>query len=211
LALEQEQGKDIIMHISIAGVHMETSEALREHTQQKLEGLTTTFDQVLDVNVKFVQEQHHSLKHAADVTVHANGLMMRAEGRGGDWYGALDEAVGKIQKQLKKYKGKLEQRRAQHQEYKEQVRNLGPLAFEENTLDGTDGQNGFEGVFSEFAPDISKKEVSKISAMSVDEAVMQMDLLHKPAFLFMNVDTQVLNMVYREGENAVRWVAPKAA
>jgi hypothetical protein len=38
---------------------------------------------------------------------------------------------------------------------------------------------------------------------------MQMDLLHRPAFLFLNVETGQLNMVHRDGENTIRWVAPK--
>lgn len=197
------------MHVSIAGVHMDTSEALREHAQVRMESLKTYFEQVHDVNVKFTNEPHHNHVHVADITAHASGLMLRAEGSGGDYYAAMNEALDKIQKQLKKYKGKLESRRSIQQEFKEQVRNMGPLAFEDNYMDGA--ADGLDGAFSEFAPDISKKEVSKIAPMTVDEAVMQMDLLHKPAFLFMNVETNELNMVYREGENTVRWVAPKAA
>ena len=191
---------------------MDTSEALREHVQAKMDSLTAYFDQVTDVNVKFTQEPHHKNLHTADVTVHASGLMMRAEAEGGDWYAALDAAIGKLQKQLKKYKGKLEHRRSLKQAHKERVRDLGPLAFEDSGMEArtVDGQDGFHDAFNEFAPDIAKKEVTRIAPMTVDEAVLQMDLLHKPAFLFMNVETQELNMVYREGENAIRWVAPKA-
>ncbi len=189
---------------------METSEALRAHTEERVKSIKAFFDQVIDVNVKFVHDTKHAHMHLADVTVQASGLMLRAEAQAADWYAAIDAAVEKLQKQLKKYKGKLEQRKSQQQEYKERVRDLGPLAFEEVPMaDGPD--TGLEAQFAEFAPDISKKEVSKISPMTVDEAVMQMDLLHKPAFLFMNVDTKELNMVYREGENSVRWVAPKMA
>lgn len=191
---------------------MDTSEALREHVQAKMENLTAYFDKVTDVDVKFLQAPHS--KHVADITVHASGLMMRAEGEGGDWYQALDGAIGKIQTQLKKYKGKLQHRRSVQQKTKEKVRNLGPQAFETFGMQPRvveAAESGFDNAFSEFAPDIAKKEVSKISPMTVDEAVLQMDLLHKPAFLFMNVDTSELNMVYREGENSVRWVAPKTA
>ncbi len=204
------------MKLNIAGVHMETSEALRAHTETKLAGIKVFFDQVIDVDVKFVHDTKHSHEHTADITVMASGLMLRAEAQAGDWYAALDGAVEKIQKQLKKYKGKLEQRKNKQQEFKEKLRDMGPLAFEEMpmadgaTADGVEG-SGLEAQFAEFAPDIAKKEVSRIAPMTVDEAVMQMDLLHKPAFLFMNVDTRELNMVYREGDNAVRWVAPKAA
>lgn len=189
---------------------METSEALREHVAARVTDLTTYFDQVTDVNVKFVADAHHKNIHSADITMHANGLILRAEGSNGDWYGAVDAAMAKLQKQLKKYKGKLEQRKNVRKQFKEQVRDLGPLAFEDNSMDGLDVE-GLEGQFKEFAPDIAKKEVTRIAPMTVDEAVMQMDLLHKPAFLFMNVDTKELNMVYREGENSIRWVAPKMA
>jgi len=41
--------------------------------------------------------------------------------------------------------------------------------------------------------------------------VMQMDLLHRPAYLFLNAETGQLNMVFRDGTNSVRWVAPKGA
>jgi putative sigma-54 modulation protein len=199
------------MHLSIAGVHMETSEALRAHTEERVKSIKAFFDQVIDVNVKFVHDTKHAHMHLADVTVLASGLMLRAEAQAADWYAAIDAAVEKLQKQLKKYKGKLEQRKSQQQEYKERVRDLGPLAFEEVPMADGAEEDGLERQFAEFAPDIAKKEVSKISPMTVDEAVMQMDLLHKPAFLFMNVDTKELNMVYREGENSVRWVAPKMA
>lgn len=189
---------------------MDTSEALREHTEARLNDLKAYFDQVMDVNVTFIHEPHHQYMHIADVTVHASGFMLRAEAGGADWYGAIDSAVGKLQKQLKKYKGKIEQRRAKRQEFKEHIRDLGPLAFEEYHMNDA-VEDEADGTFGEFAPDIAKKEVSKIAPMTVDEAVLQMDLLHKPAFLFMNADTKELNMVYREGENAVRWVAPKTA
>lgn len=206
-----EERKVDIMQLSIAGVHMETSEALRAHTEERVNSIKTFFDQVIDVDVKFVHDTKHSHIHLADVTVMASGLMLRAEAQAGDWYAAIDGAVEKLQKQLKKYKGKLEQRKSKQQEYKEMLRDMGPLAFEEVPMADGAEVDGLENQFAEFAPDISKKEVSKISPMTVDEAVMQMDLLHKPAFLFMNVETKQLNMVYREGENAVRWVAPKQA
>ena len=92
---------------------MDTSEALRAHTEGRLATIKAFVDQIVDVSVKFVQDSKHSHIHIADLNVLASGLSLRAEGQGGDWYAALDEAVNKLQKQLKKYKGKLEQRRAQ--------------------------------------------------------------------------------------------------
>jgi len=194
------------MRLTIAGVHMDVGEALKEYTEEKVQALSTFFDKLTDVDVRF----HHEppKRHLSELIIRANGLLLRAEGEGADWYGCVDDALAKIHKQLDKYKGRLEKRRVTRRELKEQVA-FDVLHFEEAEVQ-TDGLDGMvDGAFADFAPAIVRKEVSQLSPMSVDDAVMQMDLLHKPAFLFVNHDTNELNMVYREGENAIRWVAPK--
>lgn len=196
------------MRITVSGVHMDTGKVLREHAETRMQELRQFFDQVMDVNVKFVQEPHHHNIHVADVTVHVSGLTLHAEGQGIDWYAALDDASTKLVRQLDKYKGRLHKHREKHRKHKESLKDMGPMAFEEASV-SEEMLDGMDGVFDEFAPEIVRKEVSKIAPMTVDDAVMQMDLLHKPAFLFLNSGTGKLNMVYREGENTVRWVAPK--
>lgn len=196
------------MRVTVSGVHMETGKALQEHAEDRMKELKEYFDQVVDVNVTFVQEAHHHNIHVADVTVHVSGLTLRAEAQGIDWYGALDEAISKLLRQLDKYKGRLHKHREKQRKHKESVKDIGPMAFVEASV--SDEVLEADGIFDEFAPEIVRKEVSKIAPMSVDDAVMQMDLLHKPAFLFLNESTGKLNMVYREAGNTVRWVAPKA-
>lgn len=196
------------MRITLAGVHMELGEGLKEHAQERLQDLKKYFDQVMDVSVGFVKEPHHANLHLADVTVHASGLTLRAEGQGIDWYAALDDSVAKLGKQLEKYKGRLEKHRERRKKNDGKMKEFAAIDFEEAAVTD-EALDGLAAAFSEFAPDIVKKEVSKIAPMSVDEAVMQMDLLHKPAFLFMNAHSGQLNMVYREENNTVRWVAPR--
>lgn len=194
------------MRVTIAGVHMETGDALRTHAEDRMQDLKTYFDQVTDVHVTFTHEVGH--KHNAEVNVYASGLTLRAEGEGADWYGALDNASEKLSRQLLRYKGRLEKHRERHAKYKEQSR-LELMAFDDVAIDEDKLEGVPTGVFAEFAPSIIKKDVSRVAPMTVDDAVMQMDLLHRPAFLFLNVETGQLNMVHRDGENTVRWVAPK--
>ena len=192
------------MRLTIAGVHMDTGDALRQYTEEKTAGLETYFDKLTEVNVAFRPEAAPS-QHTCELTVHGSGLMLRAEGEGSTWYACLDNAMEKLLKQIQKYKGKLEKRRADRRDLKEQVA-FDMVTFVEAELPDNDG---IDRAFAEFAPQIVRKEVGRLAPMSVDDAVMQMDLLHKPAFLFVNHDTNELNMVYREGENSVRWVAPR--
>jgi putative sigma-54 modulation protein len=197
------------MNITIAGVHMETGAALQHHTEEKAAVLAQHFDKIIDVHAAFVQEPHHHHLHGAELTVQASGNTLHAKGQGIDFYAALDDATEKLVRQLDKYKGRLGKQRERQAKFKEHLRDMGPMAFEEAHLDEATLDAAPTDIFAEFAPNISRKEVTKVAAMSIDEAVMQMDLLHKPAYLFMNAKTGVLNMVYREGDNAVRWIAPK--
>ncbi len=199
------------MRVTIAGVHMTTGDALKQHAEAKATELAHHFEKINTVHVAFVQEPHHHHLHAAELTVQANGITLRAEGQGLDWYAALDEATAKLVRQLEKYKGRLNKHRERRSQFKEHLKDMGPMAMEERLM----AEEALDGAptdfFAAFAPKVAKKEVSEVAPMSLDEAVMQMDLLHKPAFLFRNAQTGVLNMVYREGENAIRWVAPKEA
>src|SRR4051812_15120591 len=84
------------MRVVVTGVHMETGDVLRTHTETKMQELKAYFDQVMDVNVTFVHEPHHHNIHIADVVVHVSGLTLRAEGQGIDFYAALDESAHKL-------------------------------------------------------------------------------------------------------------------
>lgn len=194
------------MKLNITGIHMDTGNALQTHTEDKLQALKKHFEHVIDVHVAYSHVEGQ--RHHADVTVHANGITLRAEGRGTDSYTALDDATKKLTKQLDKYKGRLQKHRHRREKFAAHIATMLPIAFEDATveeshLDGVDAD-----AFAEFAPDVVKKEVGQIVPMSVDEAVMHMDLLHKPAFLFLNAKSGKLNMVYRDGDSTVRWVAP---
>lgn len=199
------------MNITTTGLHMDTGAALQAYVKERMANLKKTFEQVIDVHAAFTHEGHHQHLHHAATTVHANGITLHATGSGIDWYAALDEAATKLERQLDRYKGRLNKHRERRRKFSEHMKDVLPISIEDATVreDSLDGVP--EDMFREFAPDVVKKEVSQIAPMSIDEAVMQMDLLHKPAYLFLNVGTGQLNMVYREGENTVRWIAPKAA
>lgn len=204
------------MQLTLAGVHMDLSESLKAHTSTKLAELGGVVDEIVHAHASLTQDAHHSHLHAADITVQLSGLRLAANGQGIDHYAAVDEAVGKLKRQLERYKGRILRHRARHAAFKEQMKDLGPLAVEESVLDGVDEPAAEHDLIAQaasqyaaYVPTVTKKEVTRIAPMQVDDAVMQMDLLHQPAYLFLNADTGQLNMVFRDGANSVRWVAPK--
>lgn len=198
------------MKLNISGQHMETGDSLKNHCESKMLELKKYFEHVIDVDVTYIAPTHHRNHHLAEVHVHANGIHLHAEGDGADFYIATDAAAAKLVKQLQKYKGRLNKHRARRQEFAAQFGNIQPMEVTSHDIDETGLEDAAADLFADMAPEVSKKVVSKVAPMSIDEAVMQMDLLHKPAFLFQNAKTGNLNLVYREGDNRVKWIEPAA-
>ncbi|MDD9912827.1 MAG: ribosome-associated translation inhibitor RaiA [Alphaproteobacteria bacterium] len=196
------------MKLNIAGLHMETGDSLKQHCEDRMLTLKKYFDQVLEVDVSCHEERG---KHLAEVTVHASGIYLRALGEGDDFYQAISDAETKLERQLQRYKGRLQKHRKRRQHDNSKLKDMQALAAVHHTVeeDSLEEAPADEAWFAEFAPTIRHKEVKKIDPMSVDEAVMQMDLLHKPAYLFQNAQTGTLNVVYRDTDGSVRWVSPQ--
>lgn len=193
------------MHITIAGLNIETSETLQAHAAEKMQLLTKYFDHIVGVDISLKTERAN---HLAEITVSANGIFLRAIGEGKDFYGAIDDAETKLARQLEKYKGRLKKHLHRRVHHAERLSALEALMTTESAVEDESLSDAPEDMFADYAPKINHKDVKKLEPMSVDDAVMQMDLLHKPAFLFQNASTGKLNMVYREEAGHVRWVEP---
>ncbi|MFZ2586802.1 MAG: ribosome-associated translation inhibitor RaiA [Alphaproteobacteria bacterium] len=95
------------MKLTITGIHMDTGEALREHTAKKLQTLKRHFDHLIDVDIAYSKRHLHH----ADIDLRANGTHLKAEGEGLDAFVALNDAVKKLALQLEKHKGHLQKHR----------------------------------------------------------------------------------------------------
>jgi putative sigma-54 modulation protein len=93
------------MNQQISANHLEVTTAMREYVTGKLERVTRHFDNVIDVNVILSVEK---LKQKAEVTVHLPGKDIFVEAIDEDLYAAVDTLVDKLDRQVQKYKQKLQ-------------------------------------------------------------------------------------------------------
>lgn len=93
------------MNLQISGHHLEVTPAIRDYVTGKLERVTRHFDNVIDVNVILSVEK---LKQKAEVTVHLSGKDIFVEAVEEDLYAAIDTLVDKLDRQVQKYKQKLQ-------------------------------------------------------------------------------------------------------
>lgn len=184
------------MDITVKGKQMDVGEALRTHTQDTLsDAVTKYFDRALDANVMYskVASGFH-----VDITVHASrGVIVHGQGEGAEAYPALDAAVARVAKQLRRYHRKLVNHHANAAE-EIHAGQYSILAVEPE-----------EEVAVEAHPTIVAEMPHDITTMSVGDAVMRLDLGNLPVVMFKNGNHGGLNVVYRRADGNVGWIDPQ--
>ncbi|MFC1668460.1 ribosome hibernation-promoting factor, HPF/YfiA family [Chlamydiota bacterium] len=179
------------MEITVTGRHVNVTEAMKQYAQQKIEKVIRNIPKVINVHIIIDIEKFH---HIAEVVILAgNNITIRAKESTEDMYSSIDILASKIERQVKKYKGKL---------YNHRLRPTKEIAFTENVLsseeiDDDDGQ-----------PRIMTSERFEIKPMFVDEAAMQMDLSSESFKVFLNAQSERVNVIYRRKDGNYGLIEP---
>jgi putative sigma-54 modulation protein len=166
------------MKVIITGKNYAPSEKLKETIEKKFEKLDKYFSNEITANVMAIKEKAN---YKVEATIKANGTIFRAEVKSGDPYDCCDRCVEKLSSQISRFKTKLQKK---HKGQKA-VDFAAVPAFEE----------------PEEEIHVVMKKKFELSPMTVDEAIVQMELLEHNFFVFMNIETDVVNVVYRRDDN----------
>lgn len=197
------------MQIQIAGKNMSLGEALKERIAGELEGVVGKyFDRTGNGQVTVLRDGHEV---EVDCNIHLpSGIVLQAQGRGGDAHIALDAALAKLDKRVRRYKRKL---RDHHRPNRAPLPSEAAASFilRGEDLEDQAGEEEDEGPAADgldVGPLIIAETKTDIRTMPVAMAVMQLDLSENPALLFRNAANGRLNMVYRRHDGHVGWVDP---
>lgn len=163
------------MRYTFTAKKIEATEDLKAYAQRKIGKLEKLFRVEPDAYVTFSIERG---RHIAEVTLKSNGMFYRASEATGDMYASIDSAVASIERQIRKNKTRLEKRLREGAF--ENVPEL-PAEEEENT-----------------SFDVIRTKRFAIKPMTVEEAILQMDLLGHEFFAFKNQEEDnAFAIVYR--------------
>jgi ribosomal subunit interface protein len=190
------------MDIRVSGHQVETGEALQSHVEKRLGAIASKyFSKALSSHATFGRGPHE--RFTSDIVMHVmQGLVLKGRGEAQDAHVALDQAADRIEKQLRRYMRRLQDRHAQ---------SAHALREEEAAYTVFDGGDFTEDVPPPDAPVIVAEMSVDIPESTVSDAVMLMDLRNTPALLFKNTGTGRHNMVYRREDGTIGWVEPKSA
>lgn len=98
------------MNLTISGHHLDITPSLREYVLTKLDRVTRHFDQVVDVTVLLSVEKlrEKERRQKAEVTLHVKGKDIFIEHSSEDMYAAIDQLMDKLDRQVCRHKGKLQ-------------------------------------------------------------------------------------------------------
>ncbi|MBN2358178.1 MAG: ribosome-associated translation inhibitor RaiA [Deltaproteobacteria bacterium] len=179
------------MQVSVTFRQMDPTPALKEHATDRVQKISKYVANLesSDASVVLSIEKY---MHKADITINSRGLMIRGSEKSDDMYASIDRAIDKIERQLKRYREKVKRHKPRQADGNYRVRL--------NVIEGMTGEEEEAGA-PPVSPRITQTEEFAAAPMSVDEAIMQMDLLDNNFLVFQNALTSQINVVYRRKDD----------
>ena len=189
------------MDIRISGHQVDTGEALKAHVEDRLSAMAEKyFSKAISAQVTFGRGPHDSF--TCDIVAHVmSGLVLKGSNSAQDAHPAFDGAAEKIEKQLRRYMRRLQDRHSQAA-HALAAENAAYTVFADQ-YDAPEEASEAPAIVAEMRVDIPEASVS--------DAVMLLDLRNTNALLFKNTGTGAHNMVYRRGDGTIGWVEPRTA
>jgi len=171
------------MRTKITCRHCELESGLKEHVENKVEHLSRYFDRVDEAHIVFQTEGHRCI---ADITVHASRAVISSEQTADDMRSAFDRSMEKVERQIRRYK--------------ERIRN-------HKGVDTTaDVAMASGGASMEDIGMVPEKLASR--NMTADEAFKELEELKVAFLVFMNSETNTVNVIYRRDDGDFGLVEP---
>ena len=191
------------MDIRVSGHQMETGAALQDHVSDRLGTIVEKyFGRAISSQVTFGKAPAGMF--SCDIVTHVmHGLILKANAVAQDAHLALDQAAEKLDKQLRRYKRRLQDRHQQtaHAQREEEASYRIFAAPELEVAEDDEAEAA--------APPIIAETTADIPEATVADAVMMLDLRDTNALLFKNAGSGQHNMVYRRRDGSIGWVEPR--
>ncbi|MBP7892485.1 MAG: ribosome-associated translation inhibitor RaiA [Firmicutes bacterium] len=180
------------MEITVVGRNVAVTDALRAYAEKKVAKMQKYFERgIMEAQVSMTIERGI---HSVDITIQVDGLLLRGEEHTGDMYASIDGAIDNIERQIRKYKTRINRRlRQEGNKLVESMVAVGPAA---NVVEAPE-------------PKVVKTKRFAIKPMSVEEAIMQMELLGHDFFVFMDDSSEDVNVVYRRRDGNYGLIEPE--
>jgi len=182
--------ENYFMNYKIIARDVTVTDALEKRISQKIGKLDRFMPEKAEALVKLSAVKH---QNRIEVTIPLKKRTLRAEVLDNDMFSALDKIVDVLEKQLVKYKSRLRDRARKDQAFKEEFNSL---VIEDDSLTSDNLV-------------IERTKKFAIKPMDPEEAIMEMELLGHSFYVFLNPQTDEVNVVYKRKDDSYGLIEPQ--
>lgn len=192
------------MQLAVTFRHMDATPALKEYAKEKVDRINKYFPDPIKAHVVLSCEREYN--HVADViiTLH-NGFVIKGEEKTEDMYSSIDLVMAKIERQVRRYKEKLRDRRSIEKPEPREVTHSVVTTRPEHTRTGDVARVEVPAATLPAAHphfQVVRQQAFVAQPLSVDEAVMQMNLLGDDFLVFTSAPSRDVAVVYRRKDGS---------
>lgn len=182
------------MEINIKGRHMTVSPDVQAYANEKIGRVARLIDgPTTEVEIEFFVERNPSIQNnqVAEVTIFSKGPVIRAREAATDMHAAIDLVSDKLERRVQHMRGKIKDK---HKAGPRVVGTPAPPLISEEEEEG---------------PAIVKTKRVSVKPMTMDEAILQMELLGHDFFVFMTPDSEDVNVLYKRRDGDYGLISPE--
>jgi len=188
------------MKLVIHGKNIEITDAIREYVHQKIEKAVNHFQNLtteVNVHLSVARNPRINTKQAAEVTIYANGSVIRAEESSDSLYASIDLVADKIARQLRKYKEK-------RQDKKTYTQSLTDVVLEPPLVSDLIGDRS-----PKLPSEVVRTKYFAMPPMSMEAALEQLQLVGHDFYMFRNAETGEINVIYERNHGGYGVIQPR--
>lgn len=185
------------MKLVIQGKNIEVTEAIREYVEQKIDKAVSHFQALtneVDVHLSVARNPRIASSQSAEVTVYANGSIIRAEEKSENLYASIDLVADKISRKLRKFKERKSDRITPKTSVAVVEQPPLPLPNDNRVV--------------ELPTQVVRNKYFAMPAMSVEEAIERLEMIDHDFYVFRNADTGDINVMYERNHGGYGVIQP---
>jgi len=183
------------MQTSVTFKNLDSSDHLKSYVGDKLERLDKYLDNPAEASVVLTVEK---FRHIAEINIAGDRLSINGKEETNDMYSAIDMVLDKLEKQIKKNKQKIRERRTSSKSRGRSINRNRAMLEDERILPEDDAERQIKITNIEYKP------------MDIDEAVLQMDLIEDNFLVFTNAKSDQINVLYRRRDGHYGLIQPRS-
>ncbi|WP_310487987.1 ribosome hibernation-promoting factor, HPF/YfiA family [Chamaesiphon sp. VAR_69_metabat_338] len=191
------------MKLVLQSKNIEITDAIRDYVNQKIEKAVSHFENIttgIDINLSVAKNPRIAAAQVAEVTIYANGAVIRAEEASEHLYASIDLVADKISRKLRKYKERNFTKKERTDAGKDLSEDLDLALLDYNLTDNRSAT---------LPAEVVRTKYFAMAALTIEEAVAQLQLVDHDFYMYRSAETGEVNVVYRRNHGGFGVIQPR--